>query len=299
MMMSDTAAGSFEHPTVLFAATALFWGSGALVTATQVATGSPEPSVALRMLLLGVLALGIAWCRGSFPAISGPQIKWLAAQGVAMFGLAFIAFYHATSLIPSGLAALVLSTSGVFAAVLARIFRNVRLPLRTLLGLGLGMTGLAVIITPQLEGWGNMSDAVAGFAWAALAALGTGAGALISEHTAQLDVPPLVQTGWGAVFGGMFALAATLLRPGLVLPEVTPSYVAGLAYMVFVASFLCFALFLKLIGKVGAANASYVMTLVPVVALTLSALFEGYVPDTQTFVGAAAILAGNLLILRA
>ncbi|MDR3472090.1 MAG: DMT family transporter [Devosia sp.] len=296
--MPSIRAGSLDTPVVLFGATALFWGSGALVTTSQVAIGSPEPSVALRMLVLGPLALAVAWRGGQFQTLSWTQTRWLALQGVAMFGLAFIAFYHATSLIPSGLAALVLSTSGLFAALMVRLFKNTKLPLRTLMGLGLGLVGLGVIIEPQLVGLGDRPDAPAGMAWAALAALSTGGGALISEHTNNLAVPPLLQTGWGAIFGGLFALAATLLRPALVLPAVTPAYVAGLAYMILVASLFCFALFLRLIGKVGAASASYVMTLVPVVALALSALFEGYIPDTQTFVGVTAILAGNLLVLR-
>jgi drug/metabolite transporter (DMT)-like permease len=289
---------SLDNAGLLYAGTALFWGSGALVTTTQVATGAPEPTVALRMLLLWPLALAASWARGERLLPAGMPWRFVAAQGAVFFGLAFIAFYHATSLIPSGLAALVLSTSSVFAGLFGRIFLHARLNRYAILGILLGLSGLVVIVLPGMSLEADSGKVFAGLAWAALAAAATGGGALLSQHIGTFSIPPFAQMGWGAFFGGCLALALAVANPATEWPSMTLVYLGGFAYMLFGASFLCFSLYLRLIGKVGAARASYVMTAVPLIALMLSAIFENYIIGPATIAGAAAIIGGNLLIWR-
>lgn len=289
---------SLDNTGLLYAGTALFWGSGALVTTTQVATGAPEPSVALRMLLLCPLALAASRVRGERLIPAAMPWRLVAAQGSVFFGLAFVAFYHATSLIPSGLAALVLSTSSLFAGLFGWTFLNARLSRPAVAGILLGLSGLALIVLPGMSLEIGSGAMFAGFAWAALAAAATGGGALLSERIGAFSIPPFAQMGWGAFFGGCFALALATFNPATIWPELTPTYLGGFAYMVLGASFLCFSLYLRLIGKVGAARASYVMTVVPLIALLLSAIFENYIVGPATIAGAVAIIAGNLLIWR-
>jgi drug/metabolite transporter (DMT)-like permease len=52
-----------------------------------------------------------------------------------------------------------------------------------------------------------------------------------------------------------------------------------------------------LIGRIGAEYAAYVTLLMPIIALILSTLFEGYLWTANAVVGVALVLAGNLIIL--
>src|SRR5689334_19871324 len=104
----------------LFALTALLWGGGALATAMQAGVTPAPWSVALRMVLAGLILLGYGRLRGVPLGIPRKDRPAVALQGLLFFAIAFIAFYEATARMPSGLAALVLSTSSLFAAVIAR-----------------------------------------------------------------------------------------------------------------------------------------------------------------------------------
>jgi len=61
---------------------------------------------------------------------------------------------------------------------------------------------------------------------------------------------------------------------------------------------IAFAAYLGLIQRIGAAQASYANVLIPMVALALSSLFEGYQWRVASVAGLAVSLAGNLLVMR-
>jgi len=63
-------------------------------------------------------------------------------------------------------------------------------------------------------------------------------------------------------------------------------------------SVLAFAAFLTLLGRIGAARSGYIGVMVPIVALVISALFEGFRWHALTWVGIAVSVAGNVIILR-
>ena len=55
--------------------------------------------------------------------------------------------------------------------------------------------------------------------------------------------------------------------------------------------------YMLLIGRIGAEYAAYVTLLMPVIALVISTLFEGYRWTGNALFGVALVLAGNLIIL--
>ena len=62
-------------------------------------------------------------------------------------------------------------------------------------------------------------------------------------------------------------------------------------------SIATFAGFLTLVGRIGAARASYVGVMAPIVALFVSTLFENFIWHPLTVAGVAVSLAGNVLVL--
>ena len=281
----------------LFLVTALFWGAAAIVTTTQAAGAAASISVALRMFLVSGTMLGVAVMTGKPIRIPRAQYLWVTLQGVLFFGLAFIAFYQATQAIPSGVAALVLSSAPFFTAFVAWMLSGLLVSRRALAGIGCGFAGLAIVAAPQLLSLGLDGHTAKGFGWAVLAAASTGTGTALSAHNRRNGVPVIAQLGWGALAGAGFAV---LWSAAIGVPfTITPSadFLLGLAYLALVASCATFLMYFTLVGRIGPARAAYVLSLVPLVALTFSVLFEGLQFEPRLIAGAAAILIGNILVL--
>jgi drug/metabolite transporter (DMT)-like permease len=75
--------------------------------------------------------------------------------------------------------------------------------------------------------------------------------------------------------------------------------VGALLYLTLAGSVLAFGAYYALIGRIGAARAAYVGVMSTIVALLVSALFEGYDWRAATVAGIALAVAGNVLALSA
>ena len=281
---------------LLFAVTALLWGGGALATTMQVGVTPASWSVAMRMLLAGMLLL--AWGRfgGTSLRIPRGDRVAVAVQGALFFALAFIAFYEATHRIPSGLAALVLSTSSLFAAVFGRLWLGTAFPPGLLLGAGCGVLGIALIFVPDVEAL--RPGSLGGLGWAFVAALAAGAGTVAGARNQRAGLPVLAVLGWGAIAGAIVCVIwAALARETFVLDS-SSRYIASLLYLAVAATCVTFLCYFELVRRQGPARAAYVLAVVPLVALVLSALFENLSLGLNVLLGAIAIVTGNVLVLR-
>ncbi len=283
----------------LFLATSILWGSSAIVTAQQANAGAPEVSVAYRLVLASLVMFGWSLARGHGIAVAKRDRFWVALQGVLFFGVSFISFYHATTLIPSGIAALVLSTSSLFAALAGWLFLSVPVTVRMLAGICVGLVGLAVIATPQFALFSSQGETLAGLGLALSAAAGTGCGTVVAMRNQRAGIPIVVLMSWTALCGALFAFALAVIGERSFAVELSLAYVAGLAHLAIVASCITFFMYFNLVERIGAASASYTLALVPVVALVISALFEDLTIDALVLSGGAAVLFGNILVLSA
>ncbi|WP_246665232.1 DMT family transporter [Rhizobium tropici] len=296
---TDSKGCEMTATVALFLATVLFWGSGAIVTSLQASASAPELSVAIRMFLVGLSMLGFSIATGKPITIARSDRLWVMMQGILFFGLAFIAFYKATKGIPSGIAALVLSSSSLFAAIASRLLLNLRISHRATIGIVCGLLGLGIVAAPQIFALRLNPQTVTGFIWAGVAAMATGAGTAIAARNQRRGLPIPVLMGWGALCGCGFGVAwAMVVGTSLTIP-VTVGYLAQLAYLAIVASCVTFLMYFTLIEKVGPARAAYALTVVPIVAITISIIFEGLHIDTRLAFGGATILLGNILVLNA
>ncbi|MCS3448864.1 MULTISPECIES: DMT family transporter [Bradyrhizobium] len=280
---------------LLFALTALLWGGGALATAMQAGVTPAPWSVALRMMLAGVILLGYGRLRGVPLAIPRKDRPAVALQGLLFFAIAFIAFYEATARMPSGLAALVLSTSSLFAAVIARAVLGVPISSGFVSGALCGILGLAIIFLPGAAA--HRATPLAGFAWALTAAIATGAGTTVGARNQRAGLPVVSVLGWGAFVGAAASALWAVATGTPFAADISLSYVASFLYLGIAASCITFMLYFELVRRLGPGRAAYTLALVPLVALVLSALFEHLALGWPVLAGAAAILAGNVLVL--
>ncbi|MBR0757979.1 DMT family transporter [Bradyrhizobium jicamae] len=282
--------------SVLFGLTALLWGGGALATALQAGVTPAPWSVAIRMAVAAMCLFGYGASRGQSLVIPGRDRLFVALQGVLFFSLAFISFYEAAHRIPSGLAALVLSTSSLFAAVIGWALLDTPLSASLLWGALCGMAGVAIIFAPGIAGLGP--GAGAGVAWALLAAVATGGGTVVGARNQRAGLPTVTILGWSAVVGSAGSAIWAIATGATFVPDLSVRYISSLLYLAIAASCITFALYFELVRRLGPGKAAYTLTIVPVVALLLSAAFEDLHLGANILIGAAIILVGNLIVLR-
>ena len=291
----------------LFAIAVAIWSTTWHAILYQLEHTPPELGVALRFALAGAMALGIARFRGERLRLRAGEHARVALQGVFMYSLAYLCVYHAEQHVPSGLVAVGYSVSPLLNGVAAWCLWRGVLGLRFVLGGVLCVLGVALIFAPEFARVDSTGNTVRGALFTVGAVLLSAVGSLLASRNSAHRLPFWPTIGWGMLYSAAVsaAVAAAVGMPGglgdaFVLPSplAAPAWWLSLAYLAVAGSVVAFACYLGLQQRVGPGAASTVGVMTPVLALVVSAAFEGFRPEALTWVGAALAIVGNGLILR-
>ena len=265
----------------------------------QVATVAPEVSVFWRFVLASSIMMVWAKIRGHNLSFRLQDHLRFAGLGALLFSTNFTLFYYGAALLPSGLLAVIFSTASIFNLFLGLILFGQK-PNLLALGAGvLGFAGITLMFWPRLAGTGFDSSAAFGLAMCIGGTLSFCLGNMLSADTQRRGIGVTPATAWGMVYGMVFLGIFSALRGHSFAVEWSLAYFGGLLYLAVVASVIAFASYLTLQGRIGSARAGYATVLFPVVALTLSTIFEGYQWTPLAAAGLVCVLGGNILMLRA
>lgn len=125
------------------------------------------------------------------------------------------------------------------------------------------------------------------------------------RHT-RCGLHAYTSTTWAMAYGCLILLTLMAMLAMAGAPPVTagqwwdssPRYLAALLYLSLFASVLGFTAYLMLVARIGANSAAYTLIATPVIALSLSSLFEGYQWTLTSIIGLLVIIAGNLTALN-
>jgi drug/metabolite transporter (DMT)-like permease len=282
----------------LFATSVAIWGSTWLAITYQLGRVEPEASVAYRFLLASLLLFAFCLVRGLPLRFSARDHAWIAAQGALMFGAAYVFVYYAEQHIVSGLVAVGYSASPLLAMFGQRMFLGTPMTARMTVGSLLGIAGITMVFSPELGSFRSGSSPALGAFYTALAVLFSTLGSVVAHRNYAAKIPIWQSMAWGMLYGALFSIAWMWGTGKAFAFEVTPAYVLSLLYLVVFGSILAFAAYLTLLGRIGAARSGYIGVMVPIVALFVSAVFEGFRWHALTWVGIAVSLLGNVLVLR-
>ena len=218
--------------------------------------------------------------------------------GVFTFGVSYIFVYYAEQQVVSGLVAVGYSASPLLGMLGMRLFFRTPATRRVAAASLLGIAGIVLVFLPELGRTREGGSPAAGILFTALAVLVSALGTLIAHRNQEARLPLWQSMAWGMLYGAVFSLLATLATGKTLGFEPTPAYVISLVYLSVLGSIVAFAAFLTLLQRIGAARAGYVGVMVPIVALVVSAAFEGFRWQALTWTGIAVSLLGNVLVLR-
>jgi drug/metabolite transporter (DMT)-like permease len=279
----------------LYLLTVLIWGSTWIAIKFQLGVVAAPVSIAYRFWIAAAVLLLflLATRRPLWP----PRQAWpyLLAQGVALFCCNFLCFYYASQTVSSGLVAVVFSTAPIWNAINGRIFMGRPIRQQVVAGAVLGLAGIGVLFLPQMRGHWSDSGMLLGLGLALTGTLCFSAGNLLSSRMQALGLTPWLTNSWAMLIGssilGVGALALGMpftFEPGL-------RYAASLLYLAIPGSVIGFTAYLLLVGRIGPDRAAYTTVLFPVVALTLSTIYEGYQWSALALGGLLLVAGGNLM----
>ena len=194
--------------------------------------------------------------------------------------------------IASGLAAILNATTPLFAAILAHMLAGERLTAHRLLGVLIGLAGVAVMMGPDLIADGFGGDVLAQFAVLG-AALSYGLSSLYGRRLAALKIPSQIGAAGQLVISTIVVLPlVALIDQPWNLPMPGWQVWAALAGLSLLSTAFAYVIFFRLLSGAGGVNASLVTLLVPVSALLLGTLVLNEAFTLRQAAGMAVILLG-------
>jgi len=282
---------------LLYAAAILIWGSTWFGIKFQLGVVDPAVSIAYRFTIAGLILM--AWLAVSRRPLIPQRSAWwgIAATGLFSFCLSYLCSYAATGLLTSGLVAVAGSALSVMNVLNARLFLGQPIQGRVLLGGVVGVGGVLLLFLPSisLEGLGGAS--ALGLGIIMMGNYFASAGNMAVAKARKANVPLVSATAWGMLIGAALTAVTAWIRGAEFTFDPSPAYVLSLLYLALFGSVAAFLSYFTLLGRIGADRAGYVAVMVPIVALIISTLFEGYVWTPVSVLGLALAVGGNLLVL--
>ncbi|MCK5040851.1 MAG: EamA family transporter, partial [Sphingomonadales bacterium] len=111
-------------------------------------------------------------------------------------------------------------------------------------------------------------------------------------------LPVIPTNAWGMLYGSILLASFALITGKPMTFDTSLPYVLSLGYLSVFGTVIAFSAYLLLIDRIGPERAGYFAVLNPVVALTLSTLFENYHWTPEGVLGMVLVLGGNFVVLR-
>jgi len=201
---------------------------------------------------------------------------------------------YGVSLIPAGRASIIAFTMPVWAAILGSIFLGERLTLWRILGLILGMAGMAVLIGPDLR---HLETAP----WGALLMLGaaiTWASGIVAIKSFTWSISPGAQAGWQLLIASVpISIGAFFLDGPPDFSTLSPKAYLALAYVLVMAMVFSHWAWFRIMHLFPTVVASVGTLAIPVVGVFSSALVLGEKVGAQEVLALLFVSSALLVVL--
>ncbi|MFS0737942.1 EamA family transporter [Sphingomonas sp. 1P06PA] len=283
-----------------FVIVTLVWGSTWLVIRDQLGLVPVSWSVAYRFVVASAAMFAVSAITRQPLAFNRRDWPLLALIGLAQFVLNFNFVYRAEAHITSGLVAVVFALLIVPNAVLGRIFLGQSLSRPFMAGSAVALVGVALLFEQELARDGaGVDETLYGIAITLAGVLSASVANVLqgTDRVKRLPMAPML--AWSMLVGAIANAGWALASAGPPVIDPRPGYIAGVLYLGLAASALAFTLYFGVVRAIGPARAAYSGVLVPILAMALSTLFEGYRWSAQAGVAAVLTMAGLVIALRA
>ncbi len=300
-MIAGTKPGPTRAAVLIpFVSVTLIWGSTWLVIRDQLGHVPPSWSICYRFAIAGLVLIAVACIRRESLKLDRRGLAFAAALGLAQFVINFNFVYRAELHITSGLVALVFALLIVPNALFSRLFLGKRVSGRFLAASGVAIVGVALLFIHEARvDRSSEGGTLLGIGFTLMGVLAASTANVMQASRRATLYPMATMLGWAMLIGAACDALFAWSTSGPPVIEWRAGYIAGLLYLGVIASSLAFTLYFGLIRLIGPAMAAYTSVIIPVIAMFLSTLFEGYRWSPLAITGCALALIGLVFALRA
>jgi drug/metabolite transporter (DMT)-like permease len=278
-----------------------FWGSTYLGIRIAVEQITPAYMCALRFSIAGLLMLVYCGLAGRRIRYDPAQLLHLAITGTLLLVGGNLTLSYAERIVPSGLAALMVSSTPLWFLVLdSLLLGDHRISRRGFAGLALGISGIVVLMWPKLTAAGTIGAKELGWTLALLGGSFSWAlGSVLSKRWQSAEVDPFSGTAWQVTFAGLVNLIVALLLEDRSQIVWTRRGVGAMVYLIICGSWIGYTAYIWLLRHVPTSKVSTYAYVNPVVAVFLGWLVLRERVDSFILAGSAIVVASVVLVTSA
>jgi drug/metabolite transporter (DMT)-like permease len=286
---------------IAFALVYVFWGSTYLaIGITDDEQLPPAVMCAMRFLIAGPLMLVACAAMGRKIRITWNEALRLAIIGCLLLVGANGGLAWAEQFVPTGFAALIVAVTPIWFLLLETFaFRGDRLSRRGLLGLGLGIAGIAILFWPkfaQRDTLGVMQ--LIGATTLLFASMSWAFGSVLSRKW-RMKVDPFTATGWEMTFAAAGNSIVAVVTGQVHRIVLTRRALIAVLYLVVFGSWVGYSAYIWLLKHVPTPKVATYAYVNPLVAVFLGWLVLNERFDAFMLAGTIVIVAGVALVTTA
>jgi len=283
---------------IAFITVCIVWGTTYLGIRVALETVPVLLVAGLRWTFAGVVmsALMLATGRGlPRPRLWAP----LALLGFLMnvVGNGFVVY--AQQFVASGLTAVLIATTPFWSALAERLLPNgERFTARSLSGLGLGFTGIIVLVWPEMtHGGASGRQFIIGVVVIQLACIGWVIGTSFAKRH-ELGDNPFRSTALQMVFSGVMLLTAATAHGDWAHLSFTPRTITAMLYLSIAGSLVAYSAYIYAIQHLPLQLVSLYAYINPIIAVGLGTLLLNEPLSARIIVAAILVFAGTWIVGR-
>lgn len=228
--------------------------------------------------------------RTRVPQGQWPRLMITAAGNVTLWN---VLIGYGLTLLPSGRAAILAYTMPLWVVLLSMFILREKLTRRRVLGVALGMAGMALLIGGEFTAArsapvGAALVVGAAFSWA----LGT-----VLMRRYPVTLPTTAFTAWQLLIGGVPIMAGALILDWGEWRPIGPGAAIGLGYNMLFVFIFCYWAWFRIATTAPAAIASLSTLMIPVVGVFSGMLILGESPHWQEYAALVLVIAALATVL--
>jgi drug/metabolite transporter (DMT)-like permease len=227
------------------------------------------------------------------------MMLWTMLLGLMQFSLNFNFVYAAEHHITSGLVAVVFALLIVPNALLAKWWLGREIGKAFIFGSAIASSGVALLMLQEYRAAPvGGEEVLIGLALTICGVVSASVSNVLQVVPSVARFPTVTILSWSMLWGALInaVIAFAIYGPPVFDPR--PAYLGGVLYLGIIGSVVTFPLYFGLIRNIGPGKAAYTSVLIPVVAMILSTLFEGFIWSALAAGGAALAMGGLLVAMQ-
>lgn len=281
----------------LYIATVLIWGSTWLAIEFQLGDVAVGVSLFYRFAIAAILMWVVVLAKKLPMRYSLRDHIFFALLALCNFGLNYLLLYWAQNYLSSAMASIAFSMLLLMNIINTRLFFGKPIAKRIYVGAILGVIGIVSLFWPQIQQFNLSNGVLVGLLLALAGTFVASLGNMVSVRNSMQHIGVMQGNAWGMLYSAVALAVYVLLSSSSFVISAPSSYWLSLLYLAVFGTVIAFACYFALLKNIGPERASYVIVLFPLVAVTLSSIFEGFIWQANTFLGFSLVLIGNAIVL--